>query len=125
MPHFDAIGITAEDLPATLAFYRLIGLDVPETSEGHVEVELASGFRIMFDSKDVIESFSTYEPSTGGRNVGLAFRCESPGDVDATYDIVIAAGYEGREPPFDAFWGQRYATVLDPNGNPVDLYAAL
>ena len=47
MPHFDAIGITAEDLPATLAFYRLIGLDVPETDEGHVEAELTGGFRIM------------------------------------------------------------------------------
>jgi hypothetical protein len=25
----------------------------------------------------------------------------------------------------DAFWGQRYATVLDPDGNPVDLFAPL
>lgn len=124
MPDFDAIGIIADDLPATLAFYRLIGLDVPETGEGHVEAELTGGFRIMFDSKDMIESFSTYEPATGGRNVGLAFRCDSPADVDTTYAAVVAAGYEGREAPFDAFWGQRYATVLDPNGNPVDLYAA-
>ena len=125
MPHFDAIGITAEDLPATLAFYRLIGLDIPETGEGHVEVELTGGFRLMFDSRDVIESFSTYEPAVGGRHVGLAFRCETPAEVDATYEKVIGAGYEGREAPFDAFWGQRYATVLGPNGNPVDFYAAL
>jgi uncharacterized glyoxalase superfamily protein PhnB len=27
--------------------------------------------------------------------------------------------------PFDAFWGQRYATVLDPDGNTVDLFAPL
>ena len=125
MATFDALGIIAEDLPATLAFYRLIGLDVPETDEGHVEAELPGGFRIMFDSRDVIESFSTYEPASGGRNVGLAFRCESPAEVDATYEKVIAAGHESREAPFDAFWGQRYATVLDPNGNPVDFYAAL
>ena len=125
MAHFDAIGIIAGDLPATLAFYRLVGLDVPETGEGHVEAELDGGFRIMFDSTEVIESFSTYEPARGGRNVGLAFRCDSPADVDATYARVIEAGHEGREAPFDAFWGQRYATVLDPDGNPVDLYAAL
>jgi uncharacterized glyoxalase superfamily protein PhnB len=25
----------------------------------------------------------------------------------------------------DAFWGQRYATVLDPDGNSVDLFASL
>lgn len=125
MAHFDAIGIIAADLPATLAFYRLVGLDVPETGEGHVEAELDGGFRIMFDSTEVIESYSTYEPARGGRNVGLAFRCDSPADVDATYARVVEAGHEGREAPFDAFWGQRYATVLDPDGNPVDLYAAL
>ncbi|MFL6036949.1 MAG: glyoxalase, partial [Gaiellaceae bacterium] len=27
--------------------------------------------------------------------------------------------------PFDAFWGQRYATVVDPDGNAVDLFAPL
>ena len=37
----------------------------------------------------------------------------------------VEAGHTSRSDPFDAFWGQRYATVLDPDGNPVDLYAAL
>jgi hypothetical protein len=27
--------------------------------------------------------------------------------------------------PYDAPWGQRYATVLDPDGNIVDLFAPL
>ena len=38
---------------------------------------------------------------------------------------LVEAGYRSHVQPFDAFWGQRYATVLDPDGNPVDLYAAL
>ena len=122
MAHFDALGITASDLAATLDFYRLAGLDIPETDEGHVEVELAGGFRLMFDSKAVIESFSTYEPATGGRNVGFAFRCDTPADVDATHAAMVAAGHRSKEAPFDAFWGQRYATVLDPDDNPVDFY---
>jgi uncharacterized glyoxalase superfamily protein PhnB len=29
-----------------------------------------------------------------------------------------------KSPRIDAFWGQRYATVLDPDGNPVDLFAS-
>ena len=37
----------------------------------------------------------------------------------------MAAGHRGHLEPFDAFWGQRYATVLDPDGNGVDLYAPL
>jgi uncharacterized glyoxalase superfamily protein PhnB len=127
MARFDAIGVIATDMAATLAFYRLLGLDIPEgaESEGHVEADLPGGFRLMFDSVATIESFSTYEPPSGGRGVGFAFRCDSPADVDATFETVIAAGYAAKEQPFDAFWGQRYATVLDPDGNPVDLYAAL
>ena len=125
MPTFDAIGIIAIDLPASLAFYRLVGLDIPEGAEGHVEVELAGGFRVMFDSVEIIESFSTYEPALGGRNVALAFGCATPTEVDETHAAVVAAGHRSREAPFDAPWGQRYATVVDPDGNPVDLYAAL
>ena len=127
MAIFDAIGLVVGDMAETLAFYRLIGLDVPPDvgTEGHVEVEVAEGFRIMFDTVETVESFSTYEPPSGGRSVGLAFRCASPTDVDSTFALVTAAGYGAKEPPFDAFWGQRYATVVDPDGNPVDLYAPL
>ena len=127
MPTFDAMGMAVADMAAALAFYRTLGLDIPADadSEGHVEVEITPGFRMMFDTIEVINSFSTYEPTTGGRNIGFAFRCDSPSEVDERYADLVAAGYEAKEAPFDAFWGQRYATVFDPDGNPVDLYAPL
>ena len=36
-----------------------------------------------------------------------------------------AAGHEGHLVPWDAFWGQRYATVHDPDGNAIELFADL
>ncbi|MDJ0769241.1 MAG: VOC family protein [Ilumatobacter sp.] len=127
MATLDAFGIVVDDMAAALAFYRLLGLDIPAgaDAEGHVEVALGDGVRLMFDSVAVIESFSEWEPPSGGRRIGLAFRCESPADVDATHERVVAAGYTSKLEPFDAFWGQRYATLFDPDGNPVDLYATL
>jgi len=127
MPTFDAIGIIAADMAKTLDFYRMVGLDIPADAEpgGHVEAVLPGGFRVMFDSVEVIQSFSEYEPPAGGRGVAFAFRCASPAEVDATYQAITGAGYGSKVEPFDAPWGQRYATVLDPDGNPVDLYAAL
>ena len=125
MPQLDAIGVIATDLDATLGFYRSLGLEFTAFGEGHHEATMASGFRLMVDSVATIESFSTYEPAVGGRNVALAFGCDSPADVDAAFAALTAAGGTTREAPFDAPWGQRYATVLDPDGNPVDLYAAL
>lgn len=123
--HFDAIGMVVADMAATLAFYRLLGLDIAQglEEEGHVEAELPGGNRIMWDTIEVIRSFSEWEPAAGGHRVSLAFLCAHPADVDALYERLTAAGHRSHVAPFDAFWGQRYATVLDPDGNPVDLFA--
>ena len=125
MPVFDAFGIVVSDLAASLSFYRLLGIDLPESGEGHVEAELPGGIRMMFDTIDVIESFSEWTPPSGSRGIGLAFLCAGPADVDAIHARIVAAGHRSKLDPFDAFWGQRYATVLDPDGNPVDLFAPL
>jgi uncharacterized glyoxalase superfamily protein PhnB len=53
----------------------------------------------------------------------VAFRCESPEEVDLLYRDLVAAGAEGHKEPWDAFWGQRYAQVRDPDGTIVDLFA--
>lgn len=127
MPTLDAFGIIVDDMAAALAFYRLMGLDIADDAEteGHVEVELAGGVRLMFDTVAVVESFSEWERPSGGHRIGLAFRCASSAEVDEMHARVVAAGHRSHTAPFDAFWGQRYATVHDPDGNPVDLYAAL
>lgn len=125
-PQLDAIGFVVSDMAATLAFYRMLGLDLPEdTDEGHVEATLPSGIRLMWDTIEVVTSFSKWELPAGGHRMSLALLCETPDEVDATFREVLAAGYQGHVEPFDAFWGQRYATVLDPDGNPVDLFAPL
>jgi catechol 2,3-dioxygenase-like lactoylglutathione lyase family enzyme len=127
-PRFDLVGIVVEDMAASLAFYRRLGLDVPGDADDqpHVEVQLARGLRIAWDTRETIGSFDpSWSPPTGGPAMGLAFLCDSPDEVDATYADLVGAGYEGHREPWDAFWGQRYATLRDPDGNGVDLFAAL
>ncbi|MEM9465965.1 MAG: VOC family protein [Actinomycetota bacterium] len=125
MAELDAVGVIAGDLTKTVDFYRLLGGELTFEADGHVEISYASGVRLMVDSVAMIESFSSHEPAQGGRNVGLAFLCGSPSEVDELHAAVVAAGHRSRVEPFDAPWGQRYATVLDPEENPVDLFAAL
>ena len=124
-----ATGLVASDLPRTLAFYRAIGLDIPTDadSEAHVEVTVTGGFRIMFDPESTIKSFDPdWTPlPAGSPRTALAFACADPAEVDATYAAMTAAGFDGHLEPWDAFWGQRYATLRDPDGNGVDLFAAL
>jgi len=124
----DAFGVVVSDMSKTIAFYEALGLTFPPDAaeQGHVEVALAGGLRLMFDTVAVVKSFAPeWEPPTGGHRMGLAFLCGAPADVDAAYAAVLADGHRGLKAPWDAFWGQRYAQVLDPDDNPVDLFAPL
>jgi catechol 2,3-dioxygenase-like lactoylglutathione lyase family enzyme len=126
MPQLNALGIVASDMERSIRFYRLLGVEVPETpGEGHVDTFLPNGVRFMLDSEEVIRSFRPDWTRETGNQLSLAFECESPAEVDETYARVVDAGFHGEKEPWDAFWGQRYAQVRDPDGVGVDLYAAL
>jgi uncharacterized glyoxalase superfamily protein PhnB len=122
------LGIVVDDMPRSLRFYRLLGMDIPEGAEreDHVDVTLPSGLRVGFDTTTLIRSFDPgFAPSNGSPRTSLAFGCASPADVDALYAAAEQAGFQGHKEPWDAFWGQRYAQLRDPDGNGVDLYAPL
>ena len=127
-PRLDCIEIVVADMAASLAFYRRLGFDVPADADDqpHVEASAPGGLRIAWDTQDTIRSFDPgWEPPTGGHRLGLAFACDAPAEVDAAFAELTGAGAEGHLAPWDAFWGQRYAVVHDPDGNAIDLFAAL
>ena len=126
MTELNAIGIVVSDMARSIRFYQVAGLDVPETpNEGHVDISMPNGIRLMLDTEDTVLSFRPDWTRATGNQVGLALECESPAEVDEVYARVTAAGFHGEKDPWDAFWGQRYAQLQDPDGVPVDLYAAL
>ncbi|MFE9771862.1 VOC family protein [Streptomyces sp. NPDC005931] len=123
---FDAIGLVVSDMAASVAFYRRLGFPFPEGAQeqGHAEAELPGGMRLLLDTEEVVRSFHAgWEAPAGGGRTSLALRCDGPGDVDALYEDLVASGAHGELKPWDAVWGQRYAVVLDPDGNGIDLYA--
>jgi uncharacterized glyoxalase superfamily protein PhnB len=124
VPQLDAIGIVSSDLGRTRAFYRLLGIEFGE-GDDHVEATMANGLRLMVDAEHVIRSFRPNWTRATGNQLALAFECSSPAEVDEVYARVVAAGFEGEKEPWDAFWGHRYAQLSDPDGVPVDLFAAL
>lgn len=122
------IGIVVRDMAASLAFYRALGVPIADDQDDapHVDATVDGGVALAWDTVETIRSFDPdYQPASGGHRIALAFVQQSPAEVDAAYAALVAAGHEGHVPPFDAFWGQRYATVLDPDGNAVDLFAPL
>ncbi len=126
-PRLDAIGIVTSDAVTSCRFYRLLGVDVADPGEGddHHEATLPTGLRLMWDSVELIKQIDPDWQPPAGQRLGIAFLCDSPAEVDETYARVVAEGFGGKSEPWDAFWGQRYAQVVDPDGNVVDLFAPL
>lgn len=123
----DMVGMVVQDMTAALTFYRLLGLEIPVGAEAeqHVEVH-ANGYRLAWDALEMVKGFDPdWVVPTEGQRMSLAFKCDSPAEVDALYQKILDTGYRGYKAPWDAFWGQRYAVVIDPDGNHVDLFARL
>jgi uncharacterized glyoxalase superfamily protein PhnB len=128
MASLAAIGIVSGDIAASCRFYRAVGVDVgePGGNDDHFEATLPNGLRLMFDTEELIRKLDPgWRRPSEGHAMALAFECAGAAEVDETYAKVVDAGFTGKTEPFDAFWGQRYATVDDPDGNSVDLFAPL
>ncbi len=124
----DLIELVVADMAASLAFYRRLGVDIPADADAapHVDVALPGGLRLAWDTEDTIRSFDPdWKAGDGDSRTSLAFRLPDPAAVDAAYAELTEAGYHGHLAPWDAFWGQRYAVVRDPDGLGVDLFAPL
>ncbi|MER7984473.1 VOC family protein [Streptomyces noursei] len=128
VPRLDAIGLVVADMATALAFYRRLGLTVPDGSDTapHAEAQLPGGLRLMWDTHETARAIDPdWTPLPAGTSTGLAFACADAAHVDAVYADLTAAGYTGEKAPWDAVWGQRYAVVQDPDGHGVDLFAPL
>lgn len=125
-PKIDAIGIAVSDMAVSVAFYRRLGLDFPAgcESEPHAEADLGPSMRLMLDTEAMLRQIDPDWTASPAGRVGLAVRLPSPEAVDELYDELAAVDLGARK-PWDAFWGQRYAVVRDPDGMELSLYAQL
>lgn len=122
-PKLTQLNLLVDDMAASLDFYRRLGAGTPDDESGpHAELGLPGGVSLELDT---VESARLWHAGVradpGSGRVVVGFSLPSRDAVDATYAELTAAGYQGRQAPFDAFWGGRYAIVADPGGNDVGL----
>jgi catechol 2,3-dioxygenase-like lactoylglutathione lyase family enzyme len=126
MPRPDVFAVVVSDMARSVAFYRRLGLQFPDGAENepHVEADVGGGIRYALDTEEVMKAFDPeWRRPTEGHLTGGAFHCESPEEVDRLYAELLGAGGTPYKEPWDAFWGQRYAQLRDPDGTVIDLYA--
>lgn len=123
----NAVGVTTSDMKKTLSFYKLLGFKFTDYKENddHVEPETLTGSaRLMIDAKEIVKEIIDEDPKPGNHS-SFAILYDTPAEIDEIVTKVKAAGFKVSKEPWDAFWGQRYAVVEDPDGYKVDLYAYL
>jgi catechol 2,3-dioxygenase-like lactoylglutathione lyase family enzyme len=122
----DMIGIVVTDIPRAIRFYRMLGLEFPDVAEGEDFVEVkANGYRISLNAQELAKKLVPGWVEPRGHRHDIAFLCGSPAEVDETYAKVVKAGHKGVKEPWDAFWGQRYAIVEDPDGATCSIFCPL
>jgi catechol 2,3-dioxygenase-like lactoylglutathione lyase family enzyme len=117
-----AVAVSATDLPRAVAFYELLGFRFPPLEAEMKHVEADGTVRLMIDDAAFLTELHG-EPPRPGNIAGFALLFGSPPEVDETAGRVASAGHTVVTQPYDAPWGQRYATVADPDGYRVDLFA--
>jgi len=123
----DTIDIVVADMAKSLLFYRALGLASPayDADEPQVEIATPGGATIGLLLESAMRRHDPHWITPVGQRVTFACRCGSPSEVDAAYRRVEAEGFPGLKEPWDAFWGQRYASLADPDGNRVDVFAPI
>jgi catechol 2,3-dioxygenase-like lactoylglutathione lyase family enzyme len=117
---FDQLNIVVDDMEASVAFYRRLGFEVPDTMpewQGHHRnLTTPQGLDVDLDSSAFAQQWGNVSRGTV-LNVHVPTRAA----VDELVAALAAEGHEVVKEPWDAFWGARYAVVRDPSGNPIGL----
>jgi catechol 2,3-dioxygenase-like lactoylglutathione lyase family enzyme len=118
--------LVVANMEATVAFYRRLGLTIPDTDPAfqshHRSAQLEGGIDLDIDSTEFARHWDA--GWRGGMGV-LGFKVDSRDEVDRIFADLSGAGYAVQQPPVDAFWGARYAIVEDPDGNPVGIMSPI
>ncbi len=121
------VNIVARRYDETLEFYRLLGVSIPEvlaqpSETRHAPAAGHGNSSFALDNPALAKIYNAeWRRSAIPNSVLLTAQLPTREAVDSTYAALVAAGHEGVQLPYDAFWGARYAVVRDPEGNSVGL----
>jgi len=128
-PDLHMLNVVVADMSASLGFYRQLGVAVPDGAAvvgGHMQLRMPGGFSLELDTAESARLWHAgWRADPASVRVVIGFSLPTREAVDERYAALTSVGYAGRQPPFDAFWGARYAIVADPDRNDVGLMSPM
>ena len=127
--NINMIGIITDDVPAMKSFYtEILGMEIIlEMEDKYVEFK-QNGVRFALSSAAVMKEATGQEEylhKASGHSFELAFKVDTPEQVDEEYAKLIEKGAQAIQAPADMPWNQRTAFFADPDGNIHELFAEL
>ena len=118
------INLFVTDLAATRRFYEGLGWTLEPMGPLAATAKLPGGLSVAFlpaDERGFVAAFDGSHPGGTGGTALLDVLVEEREQVDVLYRELVDRGGSPGQPPIDAFWGSRYAVVVDPDGNRIGL----
>ncbi|HVU43148.1 MAG TPA: VOC family protein [Xanthobacteraceae bacterium] len=124
----DQVNLVCRDTEASIAFYRRLGVDIPDAAVWRTATgahHISAGGRSSDQAIDFDLDSTTFAQCWNSGWKGLTdlkgrvvvgFSVDTRGAVDEVFHDMTRAGYRGLQEPVDAFWGARYAIIEDPDG---------
>lgn len=122
----NAIGISSKSLTKSIKFYEIVGFEFPKLSgkDKHIESINNAGAKLMLDDAGFVKEMIGTTPLPSNHS-NFAIQYDSVEELNKVVYKLVETGYTIFKQPWDAFWGQRYAIIKDPDGYMLDLYAYL
>jgi catechol 2,3-dioxygenase-like lactoylglutathione lyase family enzyme len=131
VPILHQINLVVKNIPASIAFYRRLGLTVeeaghPEWAAHHATAVMSNGMRLEFDSESFAKQWNSGWRDRNAGSLGvLFFAVPTREDVDRLHASLSAFSCSSQQLPCDAFWGSRYAIIEDPDGNSIGIMSPI
>jgi len=125
-PRIDQLNVVVGDVAAAARFLVELGVDIPAVDADwgghHRAVPVADGTTLDLDSGVFAQQWGRLDASF--RGVVVNVRVDERPDVDRLHEQALALGARSLKPPYDAFWGARFATVEAPGELVVGIMSA-
>ncbi len=105
------------DLERSRAFYAALGWEAHQAQEGVVFIQLAGQVLALFGIDDLAEDMHRPRAGLGTGAATLARNFATEAEVDAGFELALAAGATPLKRPEKVFWGGYSGYFADPDGH--------
>jgi predicted lactoylglutathione lyase len=114
------VNLVVSDIGRSVAFYRALGLAFGDPTGPHA-AWAGPGMRLELDEAPFAALWDAGSPGPVAGGAVLSLAVARREEVDDLWERMTGSGARSSQRPYDAFWGARFAILLDPDGHRIGI----